>query len=752
MFHTMDLEARQGSASVREAKSPGEIAAEFLRRLDPVGRHCLVALDGEAQGKIEGQVFESSRFEAVRSWVDARAGKVNLYYVLNEVAHDFSGRKPKKTDIERIRALCVDVDPKPGSDLGMEREEIRERLEGYSRPGFTDIIDSGGGFQGLVVFKDKLAATVENIGWVEAHGSGLCRAVGSDPVHNVDRILRLPGTENIPNAAKLAKGRKRRTASVVRHTAVRPQAETIRSLIQPCFGPDNSGEDDRIQAAVSDIEYCGYNCQAEYAQLPSALRQRFSNDLAANEWLARLWSDGTISSADRSGSAYRAALSGALKRLDGYSAEDYAHLAYVWPYAVQLGDDRDSKLSARALARDWVRINGEKRAEDFYSPIPLGTAVESDSQAPATPEATGPRLLKTMTLGEASASALTSSATPLVRDLLDLGAMSVVYGQSNVGKTFVVVDLAFHIAAGMSWAGHEVTQSKVLYIAAEGGLGIKKRLAALQQRHPGMADDNFVLMPVGVDLRTAGGDTQAVIDTMRSLGGDFGLVVVDTLSRTLAGGDENGPTDMGAFITRTDSIRAASGAHMLVVHHSGKNLAKGARGHSSLRAATDTEIELEDGSIKVTKQRDLECGPGYEFQLQGCVIGLGPDGAPLKSATVKVSKRCSKTEDGPTPTERNVFEALREREAAQHGGTGVKTSTVAESATRAGHTLTTDTVRKHLTRLKQKGFVTSCGRGKWSTRTECPGNSVSDVSPRSNHHPKASGKQVETQGRGEVFG
>jgi hypothetical protein len=684
--------------------------------------------------------------------VDARAGRVNLYYVLNEVAHDFSGRKPKKADIRRIRALCVDVDPKPGSDLSKERQEIRERLENYNRPVFTDIIDSGGGFQGLVVFKDKLAATDENIGWVEAHGSGLCRAVGSDPVHNVDRILRLPGTENIPNAAKLAKGRVKRTASVVRHSADRPQAETIKSLIPPCFEPDNSGEDDRIQAAISDIEYCGYNFQAEYAELPGALRQRFDSDMAANEWLARLWSDGAISSADRSGSAYRAALSGALKRVGGYSAEEYAHLVYVWPYAVQPGDDRDSKLSARALARDWVRINGEKRAEDFYSPIPRGAAVESGAQAPAAPEAIGPRLLKTMTLGEASAAALTSSAKPLVRDLLDLGAMSVVYGQSNVGKTFVVVDLAFHIAAGMSWAGHEVTQSKVLYIAAEGGLGIKKRLAALQQRHPGVAEDNFILMPVGVDLRTAGGDTQAVIDTMRSLGGDFGLVVVDTLSRTLAGGDENGPTDMGAFITRTDSIRAASGAHMLIVHHSGKNLTKGARGHSSLRAATDTEIELEDGAIKVTKQRDLECGPGYEFQLHGCVIGLDPDGAPVKSATVKVSKRCSGSKEKPTPTETSVFEALRECEKAQPGDVGVKASIVAERASRSGRVLSAGTVRKHLTRLTEKGFIVSSGRGKWRIRTECPGISVSDVFPLSNHRSKASGKLVEANGRGEIFG
>ena len=74
----------------------------------------------------------------------------------------------------------------------------------------------------------------------------------------------------------------------------------------------------------------------------------------------------------------------------------------------------------------------------------------------------------------------------------------------------------------------------------------------------------------------------------------------------MAGGDENSSVDMGAMVKHLDAIRAATKAHLMVVHHSGKNKAKGARGHSLLRAATDTEIEVDGGRIAVTKQRDIE--------------------------------------------------------------------------------------------------------------------------------------------------
>ena len=85
---------------------------------------------------------------------------------------------------------------------------------------------------------------------------------------------------------------------------------------------------------------------------------------------------------------------------------------------------------------------------------------------------------------------------------------------------------------------------------------------------------------------------------------------------------------MGQLVVHADAIRKETGAHVLFVHHSGKDQARGARGHSSLRAATDTEIEVvrdNDATIssaKVTKQREFEGGQQWHFKLHHVELGM----------------------------------------------------------------------------------------------------------------------------------
>ena len=87
--------------------------------------------------------------------------------------------------------------------------------------------------------------------------------------------------------------------------------------------------------------------------------------------------------------------------------------------------------------------------------------------------------------------------------------------------------------------------------------------------------------------------------------------MIDTLSSAMAGGDENGSVDMGALVANSNTLLELTGAHILWIHHTGKDTARGARGHSLLRARCDTEVEiLHDRSTgirtaKISKQRDL---------------------------------------------------------------------------------------------------------------------------------------------------
>ena len=226
----------------------------------------------------------------------------------------------------------------------------------------------------------------------------------------------------------------------------------------------------------------------------------------------------------------------------------------------------------------------------------------------------------------------------LIDDMMDLGAMVVTYGDSNAGKTYVVLDQCISIAASSPWNGHKVQGGLVVYVAAEGGRGFMKRVEAYK-RDKGYKDLPLSIVPCPIDLHSSGetGDTNRLIRLIRAEEAFFGqkcvLVVVDTLARAMGGGDENTAVDMGLLVGHCDRLRAALGATVNVIHHTGKDKAKGARGSSALRAATDTEIEVSPGLLAVQKQRDMAKTDEMHFELREVGIGQRADG---KTATACV--------------------------------------------------------------------------------------------------------------------
>lgn len=235
-------------------------------------------------------------------------------------------------------------------------------------------------------------------------------------------------------------------------------------------------------------------------------------------------------------------------------------------------------------------------------------------------------------------------ASDFVEGLLCDAGMSVVYGESNCGKTFFMTDLAYHIAAGRRWRGREVEQGGVIYVALEGGFGIRNRLAALRQHYNETNPIPFAIVPCSINLLDPNADTGPLIELVNQAAEKIGmpvrLIVIDTLSRAMNGGNENAPEDMGRIVGSADRIRAQTGGHVAFVHHSGKDQARGARGHSLLRAATDTEIEITrtDGSTfstaSVRKQRELEINGEFVFELEQVNLGLNKRGKEVTSCVV----------------------------------------------------------------------------------------------------------------------
>lgn len=281
---------------------------------------------------------------------------------------------------------------------------------------------------------------------------------------------------------------------------------------------------------------------------------------------------------------------------------------------------------------------GNAAPEAVFAPVeiagPAGRGSAESVFAPATPQRPP---LRIVTFAEAVARLDTRE---LVEDLLGENAMSVLYGPSNVGKTFVALDIAFRVATGTPWAGKRTEKRAVVYVAAEAGRGILDRIAALKKAH-GVQDCPLYVVPQPIDLFADNGDVGPLLDAIARVaelaGLPVGLVVIDTLSRAMGAGNENAPDDMGRMVRNLDRARdgAESKPHLMVVHHSGKDEARGARGHSSLRAATDTEIEIKDGTLHVTKQRDMAAIRPLGFRLAVVELGVSSRGKTVTSCVVE---------------------------------------------------------------------------------------------------------------------
>lgn len=257
----------------------------------------------------------------------------------------------------------------------------------------------------------------------------------------------------------------------------------------------------------------------------------------------------------------------------------------------------------------------------------------------------------------------------LVKGFLYRNTLAVIYGESNSGKTFFALDFALHIAQGRFWRGMRTAKGLVIYVAGEGAHSVLNRLRAyVQHIAPESSGAPFAVLPTAVNLLTAG-DVSELIKAIRAAEDEAGdtavLIVVDTLARAMAGGSENDSADMGNLVRAADQLREAFGASVLFVHHSGKDQSKGARGHSSLRAAIDTEIEVcglkGTRTAHVTKQRDFGTCMNYPFDLEPVTLGQDADGDPITSCIVRHRDDVpTERRDRLTDTERKGLDTLRE--------------------------------------------------------------------------------------------
>ena len=229
--------------------------------------------------------------------------------------------------------------------------------------------------------------------------------------------------------------------------------------------------------------------------------------------------------------------------------------------------------------------------------------------------------------------------TWIVKRLFPANSVGIMFGASGTFKSFVAIDAAMHIAHGIPWLGQKTKKGDVVYLAAEGGVGVFRRITAwhsLHNRIPEAGRYWFVTTPLELLMQAQLLREEIAARKIRPR-----LIVIDTMSQTFSG-EENSNNDVAEFL-RSIRIELAQAfdACVLIIHHAGHSTTERPRGSSAIKANTDflfgvfrDEKELAC-TLENHHQKDGELFRPATFDLKSVQIGLDEDGDPITSLVAR---------------------------------------------------------------------------------------------------------------------
>ncbi|MEU0832301.1 AAA family ATPase [Streptomyces sp. NPDC005969] len=228
---------------------------------------------------------------------------------------------------------------------------------------------------------------------------------------------------------------------------------------------------------------------------------------------------------------------------------------------------------------------------------------------------------------------------PVIVDMLFRDTLARIYGPSGTFKSFMTLDIAACVATGAPWHGQATHPGPVMYLVAEGLRGIRKRVRAWEQHH-GRKMTGVKFLPRPVQARDP--EWLVLVEVCRRLTPT--LVIVDTQARVTVGVEENSNSEMGVIVDRMEQLRAASGACLLLVHHTGHDEGR-SRGATAVKGALQTELGVtrKDGpgtgpviTLKTGKQKDDAELDDMEFGIHTVALDgeAAEDGSPVTSVVL----------------------------------------------------------------------------------------------------------------------
>lgn len=217
----------------------------------------------------------------------------------------------------------------------------------------------------------------------------------------------------------------------------------------------------------------------------------------------------------------------------------------------------------------------------------------------------------------------------IVPKLLLENSIATIYGQKGNGKTHYSLALALEIARGGEWNGHKLKARPVFYLVGEGSSSVVERLEAWTLSNKEKLPENFEtghLQPAPQLLVLE--QLQGFIELLQRRKWSSGVVFLDTFQTATVGLDEISGRDMGEAIEALKVIARDTNSTVIIVHHAGKVLERGQRGHSSLGASVETEIEVSldanSGFVKAKVVKMRTAPDGWETAYKLELISLPP--------------------------------------------------------------------------------------------------------------------------------
>jgi hypothetical protein len=300
-------------------------------------------------------------------------------------------------------------------------------------------------------------------------------------------------------------------------------------------------------------------------------------------------------------------------------------------------DEIQTAINGGRRAWDIPNVDHEAKtglqvAREIFSPIDLPIAATDQKNSK-------PRDLKWM----AGADLPPQEILMLIEDFIECRAISIIYGAYETGKTTLAVDMIFHVAHGIPWCGRNVMRCGVLIIELEGEAGLCARIQAWHAYHDVAYDGAAVFSScdsVSLDRKE---DVQSIIELIGRTNALCKLpvqwLVIDTLARARGGLDEDRASDMGKIINAAQDIIEATGVAITILHHPGKDAARGPRGSSSLTSDVNTVIEVQKSNaglieVKIIKQKNTGERGSLFFNFKSIELGYSAKGKRIVASTV----------------------------------------------------------------------------------------------------------------------